>query len=240
MKLIKKGREPESLTQYKLQNKNDANYKAFNSGQENEKPENKRKEKLKKSLLEEQGYICCYCMKRISQDKMRIEHWRPQSHPDLQAYPILQLEYSNLLAACQGGEGGSKYQYHCDKSKDNDLITIHPQEKINLPLKQGEAIGISCEALVKFNSGDGRVYSDNQTINKELNDILCLNDQNLKEARVAVLEELKKILSKKYPGTWRKNTLEKFLEIYSDKSGGKYKPYCRVIISFLEKSLKKI
>ncbi|ELS00882.1 hypothetical protein Xen7305DRAFT_00005830 [Xenococcus sp. PCC 7305] len=178
-------------------------------------------------------------MKPISQDKMRIEHWTPQSDPLLVQNTQLTLEYSNLLAACQGGEGGFKAQYHCDKSKENDLITIHPQDRINLPFQQGKSSGISCEKLVRFNLGNGKISSDNKVINQELNEILCLNNQNLKEARIIVLKEFQELLNKKYPGEWKKDTLEKWLEVYSSKSNGKYKPYCRVIISFLEERLKK-
>ena len=98
MKLIKKTKEPKSLTFYKRQS--NANYEDLT-------PETKRD--LKQFLLKEQGYICCYCMRRISIDKMRVEHWKPQSHPDLITNPLLGLEYSNLLATCEAGCFQSRY-----------------------------------------------------------------------------------------------------------------------------------
>jgi len=229
MKLIKKNQEPKSLTFYKQKYKTSACYEDLDK---------QTKDDLKQSLLEEQGYICCYCMRRISADRMRIEHWKPQTDILLQLNLILGLEYTNLLGACQGGEDGLKSQYHCDKSKGNKLITIHPQAKINLPLQQGEAMGISCETLVKFNLGSGIVYSENETINQEINDILCLNNQNLREGRRTVIQEFKKFLDKKYSNSLKKENLEKILKIWSEKSDGKYKEYCQVIITYLEKRLK--
>lgn len=36
------------------------------------------KDELRTCLLTEQGHICCYCMQRISSDKMKIEHCQSQ------------------------------------------------------------------------------------------------------------------------------------------------------------------
>ena len=47
--------------------------------------ENNETDNLRKSLLEEQGYICCYCMSRIDCKNSKIEHFKPQSlHRDKQ------------------------------------------------------------------------------------------------------------------------------------------------------------
>jgi len=53
------------------------------------------KQTLKDRLLQEQGYLCCYCMQRISSESMRMEHFRCQAR-----YPEQQLDYENLLAVC--------------------------------------------------------------------------------------------------------------------------------------------
>jgi uncharacterized protein (TIGR02646 family) len=58
------------------------------------------KDDLRRALLEEQGYLCCYCMSRIqtpTQDKMKIEHFQSQHE-----FPELQLNFNNLLASCKG------------------------------------------------------------------------------------------------------------------------------------------
>ena len=47
---------------------------------------------LKEALLNEQGYICCYCMNGIKEDNMKVEHYKPRS-----IYPALKMDYTNLL-----------------------------------------------------------------------------------------------------------------------------------------------
>jgi hypothetical protein len=64
MKRIIKGSEPPCLLKYR---------QTASATYEDYRP----KDPLKKALLTEQGYICCYCMKRISEEKMEIEHFKP-------------------------------------------------------------------------------------------------------------------------------------------------------------------
>ena len=78
MKRIVKGREPQSLLEHRL--KSFADYDNYSE-----------KDELRESLLTEQGHICCYCMQRISADRMKIEHWQSQDE-----YEELQLDYNNL------------------------------------------------------------------------------------------------------------------------------------------------
>ncbi len=54
------------------------------------------KQAVKTALMQEQGYLCCYCERRIDSDDSHIEHFRPQSHADVDS-----LEFSNLLCSCQ-------------------------------------------------------------------------------------------------------------------------------------------
>ncbi len=140
MKYIRKGTEPNSLTRHR-----NREYSGFDNYRE--------KDELRKTLLNEQKEICCYCMQRIKKDKMKIEHWKPQT-----GYPDLQLNYKNLLGACLGNEGKPKHLQHCDTKKGDELITINPTRH-------------NCEILVKF-SKSGEIYSDDDNINKDLNETL--------------------------------------------------------------------
>ena len=104
MKEIVKSSEPRSLTTYRSQipsqNMLDENIYDDFSYKTKEGCKNNEIDNLRKFLLEEQGYICCYCMSRISCDNSKIEHFKPQSpHRDKQ------IEYSNLFISCNGGEG---------------------------------------------------------------------------------------------------------------------------------------
>jgi uncharacterized protein (TIGR02646 family) len=78
---------------------------------------------IRKALLKEQGYLCAYCMSRISdkldkdaRPKMTIEHYDAQSTDEGG-----RLKYVNMLGVCRGGEGGPGHALHCDKSRRNDV-----------------------------------------------------------------------------------------------------------------------
>jgi len=107
MKHIVKSSEPMSLTTYS--STPNANFDDCN------------KEDIRKSLLQEQGALCAYCMQRISNEwdsklrkfKAEIEHYKSQDE-----YPVLNLKYSNMLGVCNGNAGNPIHKQHCDKSKD--------------------------------------------------------------------------------------------------------------------------
>ncbi|MBA3922889.1 MAG: TIGR02646 family protein, partial [Nostocaceae cyanobacterium] len=182
------------------------------------------KDELRASLLTEQGYICCYCMQRISADRMKIEHWRSQDE-----YPQFQLDYNNLLGACQGGQGSPSHLQHCDTKKGNTEITINPLNNHR-----------NCEDLIKY-LATGKIYSDDETIDKDLNDVLNLNMQTLVNNRKEVLELVLKQLKSEYSqGNWTVAILNKKIQQWTNRqTDGRYKPYCQIVIYHLKKKLSK-
>lgn len=57
---------------------------------------------LRKTLLIEQGYLCCYCNQRIEDDHTTpIEHYKPKG---MASYLHQVFDYQNLFACCDGGE----------------------------------------------------------------------------------------------------------------------------------------
>ena len=66
MKKIVKQSEPISLTEHR--SKPYADYDNYSD-----------KDKLRESLLEEQGYICCHCMSRIKMGQMKRQWFRVMS-----------------------------------------------------------------------------------------------------------------------------------------------------------------
>ncbi len=212
MKRIIKGREPQSLLEHRL--KSFADYDNFSE-----------KDELRESLLTEQGYICCYCMQRISADRMKIEHWQSQDE-----YSEFQLDYNNLLGACEGGQGSPSHLQHCDTKKGNTEITINPLDNHR-----------NCEDLTRY-SGNGQIYSHDVTIDEELNNVLNLNTQTLVNNRKEVLELVLKQLKSQYPkGDWTEAILNKKIQQWSDRQkDGKHKPYCQIVIHHLKKKLSSI
>lgn len=209
MKYIKKRREPKSLTQYR------ATPGAYYDGYRD-------KDELLQALMEEQGFICCYCMQGIKPETAHIEHWRSQK-----LYPDLQLEYKNLLVVCDGNKGYSQKLQHCDQSKRDKEISVDPTKP-------------DCETQVKF-SFSGIVYSDNEKIDRELNTVLHLNLQMFQMSRKTILDiAIRNLLAVKTEGKWSKTFLEKQIRKWESLGAdGKYEPYCRVVIYYLEKKLSR-
>lgn len=181
-------------------------------------------------LLQEQGHLCAYCMKRISLDRkdgkpqMEIEHILPREHS-----PENSLVWTNMVAVCNGKSGK---EAHCDKTpppngKMDGKVTL---EMLN-PLRKDMS-----EALVAYGTG-GEIKSinGNVTVNNELNKKLNLNAQVLKEARKEVINIAHKQLEKNYPDKkWNQRIFEKEIAEWSAKTNDKYKAYCQAAIWYLE------
>jgi uncharacterized protein (TIGR02646 family) len=105
MKHIQKSREPDSLTKWKQKlGSRIPDWKSFAKGV---------KDDVYFSLLQEQGYICCYCGRPIARKQCHIEHYRPKS-----VYKQLTFEYTNLIASCQGeDEDRPRVPVHCGHKK---------------------------------------------------------------------------------------------------------------------------
>lgn len=209
MKKIIKQSEPKSLVKHRLQS--NANYDNY--------PD---KDELRKSLLKEQGYICCYCMSRIKLDEMKIEHWQSQTK-----YASRQLDYKNLVGACIGNQGARPQNQHCDTRKGDSEITISPIE--------GDK---NCENLIKYRP-DGKIYSDDVSINHDLNETLNLNLSFLKKNRKDALDVVIRKLDEKFSNkTWAKITVQREIDKLNTKDeNGFYDAYCQFIVSYLKSKL---
>ncbi len=209
MKHITKEREPQSLTRHRL--RAHASYDNY-----------VEKDDLRDTLLSEQGEICCYCMRRIAVRNMKIEHWASQFR-----HPSLQLDYPNLLAACEGGMGEPKHRQHCDTHKGDDDIRIHPADRQH-----------NCETYIRYQA-DGEIYSNDDRINNDLSLVLNLNLQQLCYNRKAVLDGMLDGLRKKRPdGVWTKSFLEAELRRWGNRDAGRqFHEYCQVVSYYLQKKI---
>ena len=213
MKQILKSKEPISLTTYRasISKKDLSTLEKFDTAP------SKVKDELREQLLEEQGFICCYCMNRVEFRNSKIEHFNPRSN-----FRTEQLDYHNLFIACLGGEGHTTNQQSCDTKKGNTQL-----KHINLL--------VDIETSIEYKK-DGFIYSNNSDIDRELNQILNLNYKLLKNNRQEVLNQLLIDLKKR---GWDISNLKSTLENYKHKnSKGKYRPYCEMIVYFLTKKLK--
>jgi len=133
MKHIIKQREPQVFTDWKSMDSEDwqPTYKNL-SGEP--------KEAVKNALMDEQGYICCYCERRLTDEDSHIEHFRPQSDPAADA-----LDYGNMLCSCMNNLQKGEPR-RCGNLKENwfdERLLISPLDP-------------SCEESFAY-TGDGHV-----------------------------------------------------------------------------------
>lgn len=182
------------------------------------------KQSLRESLVAEQRGICCYCMSRITADpgKMKVEHWQSQAN-----FPDQQLEYANLLGACSGGEGKPPKRQHCDTRKGLQPLSLNPAAPAH-----------DVERILHYDA-DGAIRSSDSQFDKELNEILNLNDAPwLKANRKAALDGF--LDSKPKQGDWDNISLEKWLAQWNgDVGAGELHPYCQIVVYWLRKRLKR-
>jgi hypothetical protein len=233
MKHIVKNNEPRILAKLKAEIPN-AVYADLGSYPPDEPNRELKADKIiEKSLLEEQGYICAYCMKKV--DYIRIEHWYPQnSEEDLQKGQSLQLDYNNFLGVCTGYvyfSADERSEPHCEKARGNIILTISP-------------LHINSVTQIKY-TALGLIYSENSIFNNDLDKTLQLNVDILKISRKKAWEGVKIILNNKAKNKSKISVLTEQLEKWRNKKVdnndgiAKFREYCQVVIYFLEKELKK-
>lgn len=214
MLYIKKGNEPSSLTEYRK--------KTFVSYNECDK-----KDDIRESLLKEQGCLCAYCMRKITKQKMKIEHWYPED----KLSESERLNYKNMLGVCMGHiEGQKGSDDTCDTHKKNSVIKINPTDPKMI-------------AKIKYKSRSGEIYSDDEEIQRDLDVILNLNSKGhqLQQNRKAKLDSVINELSRRYPnGSWNKEKLRKFYSAYSKPNKDGMKPeYLGIVEWWISKHMNK-
>lgn len=177
---------------------------------------------LRKALLEEQGYLCAYCMRRIpirdtnSNESTRIDHILSRTK-----HPELQLNYSNMVVCCPGAITSD---FHCDKQKGENDITINLFEDHFFD-------------TLSYSSKDGRIKSSDAESDRQINELLNLNHALLKRNR---LETLRGVILMLNRIGWTSSNIRHQIEIWNQKDQqGHYKPYNSIVVWFLKKKMKQ-
>lgn len=138
MKFIVKATEPPELTAWKRLA--DENWQPTYAGLRGAE-----KQSVKAALMQEQGYICCYCERQLTDGDSHIEHFRPQSDPLVDP-----LDYANLLCSCQNKLDKGEAR-HCGNLKGDwfdSLLFVSP-------------LTPDCESRFIY-TADGRIYPADQ------------------------------------------------------------------------------
>ncbi len=207
-----RNREPKELTDYR-ENTPGVSYEGFN-----------HKPIIRKSLVEEQGYICAYCMGKIDVENSTIEHYIPQTRHMESPYTEEEhrkqsLLYSNMCGVCINS---SK---HCDKKRDNKPIKILDPHKP------------TCESLITYNL-EGEIIPARKDFDMVKSDIelLGLNCKKLKDSRLSAKDEVWSRFKAEYAKEeWTKELFLQKADIYRQKQrrrGGVYTfhAYCNFIV----------
>lgn len=170
-------------------------YKSFN-----------RTSELSRELQEEQRYVCCYCQRAVT--GFRIEHSYPENGLDKARSEALQLDYTNLFAACVDSQKRPKHLQYCDVAKGNTVIPEFIKEKDCQTHFRYLATG---EIIPNGQYYTWQEYEDNvNTLPKTEQEAfytikaLNLNCSTLREGRKMCLDELLDKLSKRTKNEWQK------------------------------------
>ena len=135
MKYIVKGQEPTKFAEWKAL-ANDEWQPTYSDLRGEEK------EAVKTALMEEQGYICCYCECKLDNEDSHIEHIIPQSEDSSAA-----LDFSNMACSCQKPKNRG-IPLHCGNKKGN----WYEAKSFVSPLEP------DCEQCFAF-TDDGHIHS---------------------------------------------------------------------------------
>jgi len=195
MKYIIKGSEPQELIDFKAK----ANPDWIPLYSNLDKPVKKA---VKIALMEEQGYICCYCERRLTENDSHIEHFKPQS--DASVDP---LDFSNMLCSCQKNIRKGD-PLHCGNSKGDwfdATLLISP-------------FNPTCKDKFGF-KGDGTIYAlDNDNSAIKTIEKLSLDIGKLNSLRESAIEPF-------LDDSLSDEELSDFVNGYLTQNDGQYEPF---------------
>lgn len=207
MKQIHKGREPEALQRHR---------RMADAGFDNLSRD--AKQAIREQLLGDQGFLCCYCTRRIASEGSRIEHFKCQSDP---RYEHQQLDWWNLLLACDGHVDHGRGQHTCDVAKMDRDLSIDPLTPVEVRIRYDRDGHLRCEPQ------------------EEIDEVLGLNRPHLRRQRQRAIDGLIDAMQRRKSGKWSPRRLERERDRILDHSNGRFVPFCTVIAHWLDKRARR-
>ncbi|MFS8064899.1 MAG: retron system putative HNH endonuclease [Byssovorax sp.] len=203
MRWIQKGPEPAELTEYK--GAANVDWKPTYAGLD--------KGPIRRALILEQGYLCCYCGGPVGgrPDDCHVEHFVAQSTTDEK----LRLEYTNMLASCQGTDGRTRVPEHCGQARGTKPVPVSP-----LDPDCGAFFTWGADGTVRP-STDAHKQADAETTIRSLS----LDTRRLKAAREAAIAGALVGLDDLPPESWHAEALR----YDAPGSDGRLMPFCFAI-----------
>lgn len=199
MKRIMKNREPEEFSDWKARD------------HMSHRPRWNRvcgavRTSVKRSLMQEQGFICCYCEFRISINDCHVEHFRPKEG-NSDRYSDQQLVYENLHCSCEGetDRGEPRHCGHRKGSWYDENLLISPLDE-------------NCERRFGFTADGGIFARLNDDIGAETTiRRLQLDLPKLRALRAAALDAL------------YESSREEIRQLLARRPGGEFLPFYTTI-----------
>lgn len=185
------------------------------------------------ALLREQGGLCAYCMARITESNIQIEHWVPQKceyYEDQytqEECDELAIDYRNMLGVCSGGEGRAYKNTTCDEHRKNFWIKIDPHRQWMIDSLQYKR--------------DGTILSTDRDIEYDISETLNLNEEILRANRQRAWQACMQVMQKqRRSGTWTKAMIGRQIARYEgrDEEGNRL-PYAGIVLYWLKKYWEK-
>lgn len=187
-----------------------------------------QRDEIRACLVRDQASLCAYCQRRIRVEggTMKIEHWNARSQGGLH------FQWTNLLGACEGVSPAAfgaldpkQPRYHCDTSRGNAPLFLHP------------VIGQNHDPRLYLRyKGDGQVSATDERAARDL-ETLNLNARHLCRGREAALEAL---ISRLKRLGWQPGTLRAELKAIAVKPGLTAPEHAEFLRYHLERWLKRL
>lgn len=186
------------------------------------------KEQLREELLNEQGFLCCYCNRLFyeggqvkeslqAEPPTEIEHIVPRSIRHKRT-----LDYSNLAASCHGGRKLKPAKQSCNARRGNNFLPVTPHNP-------------DCETRIQF-SMDGSAFGKNEDLDAQRT-IELLNLNKFQKERGDFMSgfiyenpQTKEFISKK--------DARKILEDLAERdTQNAYRPFCSAVINVIKQEI---
>jgi len=201
------------------------------------------KTELLEALLKEQNYLCAYCMQKINLQNATIEHIIGQKYVDEDGNKLgeqNQLNYDNLLAVCNGKSCNK--EEHCDTNRSR-FQKKYPKRKLFItPLENRimQNIKFTSKGMIFYDSfteieeieelKEYTSLSEIENIKYDIQKVLNLNCNNLKEKRAIFINVLEK-----QTNYW--SNKKKIKELYDQFISNPSNEFSQVAIYHLAKKL---
>lgn len=183
---------------------------------------NDEKDELKGILLNEQNYLCAYCMSKINMDNSSIEHYIPRN-PEEPSDNDTSLDYTNLFAVCTTSKNLPDNEKYCEAKRGNTELHINPTVQAHID-------------TISYNR-NGNIFSSIPLFQTDIDETLNLNCLFLCRNRQSALSAFLRQMNNKKSGRWNKEYISRIISRLESRETSV--PYVGYILFFLKKRLNQ-